>query len=321
MSGLSLLLAEAGNPGEVAAWQWWATGAGVLGVFGALLGVSYGTRTGIIARATTKEAIRQPLFALMLFIGVLLIVVNTFLPFFSFGQDVKMLKDCGLATILITGLLLAVWTASTSIASEIEGKTAMTLLSKPITRPQFVLGKYIGILQGVICLLTPLIIVMCLAIFYKVGYDAKESGKEVPAALEAGTMLPNLERSAEVLQILPGFALIFLEIAVLAAVSTAISTRMPMVVNMVSTFAIFVVGHLTTKLVESGVLQIEIVYFMAQLIATVLPNLDYYNVSAAVATGATIPPVYLLAMLGYTVAYGTAAILLSFILFEDRDLA
>lgn len=315
------MLAEAGNPGEVAAWQWWATGAGVLGVFGALLGVSYGTRTGIIARATTKEAIRQPLFALMLFIGVLLIVVNTFLPFFSFGQDVKMLKDCGLATILITGLLLAVWTASTSIASEIEGKTAMTLLSKPITRPQFVLGKYIGILQGVICLLTPLIIVMCLAIFYKVGYDAKESGKEVPAALEAGTMLPNLERSAEVLQILPGFALIFLEIAVLAAVSTAISTRMPMVVNMVSTFAIFVVGHLTTKLVESGVLQIEIVYFMAQLIATVLPNLDYYNVSAAVATGATIPPVYLLAMLGYTVAYGTAAILLSFILFEDRDLA
>lgn len=315
------MLAETGNPGEVAAWQWWATGAGVLGVFGALLGVSYGTRTGIIARATTKEAIRQPLFALMLFIGVLLIVVNTFLPFFSFGQDVKMLKDCGLATILITGLLLAVWTASTSIASEIEGKTAMTLLSKPITRPQFVLGKYIGILQGVIFLLAPLIIVMCLAIFYKVGYDAKESGKEVPAALEAGTMLPNLERSAEVLQILPGFALIFLEIAVLAAVSTAISTRMPMVVNMVSTFAIFVVGHLTTKLVESGVLQIEIVYFMAQLIATVLPNLDYYNVSAAVATGATIPPVYLLAMLGYTVAYGTAAILLSFILFEDRDLA
>jgi ABC-type transport system involved in multi-copper enzyme maturation permease subunit len=321
MSGLSLLLAEAGNSSEVAAWQWWATGAVVLGIFGALLGVSYGTRTGIIARATTKEAIRQPLFALMLFIGVLLIVVNTFLPFFSFGQDVKMLKDCGLATILITGLLLAVWTASTSIASEIEGKTAMTLLSKPITRPQFVLGKYIGILQSVLFLVVPLMIVMCLAIFYKVGYDARESGKEVPAALEAGTMLPNLERSAEVVQILPGFALIFLEIAVLAAVSTAISTRLPMVVNMVSTFAIFVVGHLTTKLVESGVLQIEIVYFMAQLIATVLPNLDYYNVSAAVATGATIPPSYLLAMLGYSVAYGTAAILLSFILFEDRDLA
>ena len=315
------MLAQSAGTDGTPSWQWWATGAGVLAVFATLAFVSYGTRTGVIARATTKEALRQPLFALMLFIGVLLMVVNTFLPFFSLGQDIKMLKDCGLATILISGLLMAVWTASTSIASEIEGKTAMTLLSKPITRPQFVLGKYVGILQAVMFLIVPLVIVMCLAIFYKVGYDAKESGEQVPQLLEAGSMIPNLERSAEVLQILPGFALIFLEIAVLSAVSTAISTRTPMVFNMVSTFAIFVVGHLTPKLVEAGTFQIEIVYFMAQLIATVLPNLDYYNVSAAVATGQEIPPVYLLTAFGYTVAYGGAAILLSFILFEDRDLA
>lgn len=317
MSGLVFLLAA--DP--VPEWKWWTTGAVGLAVFAGLIGVSYLTQAGVIARATTKEALRQPLFALMLFIGVLLIVVNTFLPFFSLGQDIKMLKDCGLATILITGLLLAVWTASTSIASEIEGKTAMTLLSKPITRPQFIFGKYIGILQAVLFLLVPLIIVMCLAIFYKVGYDAKESSQPVPDLLEAGSMLPNMERSGEVLQIMPGFALIFLEIAVLAAVSTAISTRLPMVVNMVSTFAIFVVGHLTTKLVEAGTFQIEIVYFMAQFISVALPNLDYYNVSTAVATGQSIPPIYLLTALGYTVAYGGAALLLSFILFEDRDLA
>ena len=320
MSGLPFILAQA-QALEVEPWQWWTTGISVIAIFCALIGVSYFTRTGIIARATTKEAVRQPLFALMLFIGVLLIVVNTFLPFFSLGQDIKMLKDCGLATILISGLLLAVWTASTSIAAEIEGKTAMTLLSKPITRPQFIFGKYIGILQAVLFLLVPLIIVLCLAIFYKVGYDAKESGQSVPDMLQAGSMLPNMQRSGEVLQIMPGFALIFLEIAVLAAVSTAISTRLPMVVNMVSTFAIFVVGHITPKLVEAGTLNFEIVGFVAKLIAIVLPNLDYYNVSAAVATGQSIPPVYLLTTLGYTVAYGGAAILLSFILFEDRDLA
>lgn len=317
------MLAQAGDAAEVPDWQWWATGTVMLAIVGALIAVSYRTRTGIIARATTKEAVRQPLFALMLLIGVLLLVVNTFLPFFSLGEDIKMLKDCGLATILISGLLLAVWTASTSIASEIEGKTAMTLLSKPITRPQFVFGKYIGILQAVLFLIVPLIAVMCLAIFFKVGYDAKESGEQMMSMLEEGSMMPNQERSAEVLHIMPGFALIFLEIAVLAAVSVAISTRVPMVVNMVSTFAIFVVGHLTPKLVASkaAAMEIEIVYFMAQFIAILLPNLDYYNVSAAVATGETIPPVYLLAALGYTVAYGGAAILLSFILFEDRDLA
>ena len=91
-------------------------------------------------------------------LGLLLIIVNTYLPFFSLGQDIKMLKECGLATIQISGLLIAIWTASTSIASEIEGKTAMTLLSKPITRRQFVLGKYVGILQAATALIVPLMI-------------------------------------------------------------------------------------------------------------------------------------------------------------------
>lgn len=315
------LLAAEGTLGGFPAWQWWATGGVVVAIFAALLGVSYGSRTGVIARATTKEAVRQPLFLLMLVIGILLIVVNTFLPFFSLGEDIKMLKDCGLATILISGLLLAVWTSSTSIASEIEGKTAMTLLSKPITRRQFVVGKYVGILQGVMMLIVPLMIIFSAFIFYKVGYDARESGGEVPGMLQEGTFIPNAERAMSVLQVLPGFALIFLEIAVLTAVSVAISTRMPMVVNIVTSLAIFVIGHITPMLVQSGAIKIEIVDFMARLIATILPNLDYFNMSAAVATGQFIPPSYLLAALAYSIVYGGAAILLSFILFEDRDLA
>jgi len=128
VSGIGLLAVEITDE-AIPAWQWWSTTGVVLAMFGGLLGISYGTRTGVIARATTKEAIRQPLFLLLLFLGLLLIVVNTFLPFFSLGEDIKMLKECGLATIQISGLLIAIWTASTSIASEIEGKTAMTLLS------------------------------------------------------------------------------------------------------------------------------------------------------------------------------------------------
>ena len=115
----------------------------------------YLTRAGVIARATTKEAIRQPLFPLLMALALLVLVTNTFVPFFSFGEDYRMLIDCGLATILICGLLLAVWTSSTSIADEIEGKTAMTLLSKPINRRQFVLGKFVGIMVAVFWLILP----------------------------------------------------------------------------------------------------------------------------------------------------------------------
>lgn len=285
----------------------------------------YMTRTGIIARATTKEAVRQPVFLLLLGLASLLLVVNTFLPFFSLGEDIKMLKDCGLMTILFSGLLLAVWTASTSIASEIEGKTTMTLLSKPINRRQFIVGKYVGIVNSTLVLILPLVVLFTLLLFYKVGYDARESSKEVPTYFEAAegflSYIPNTERLTAVVQIIPGVLLIVMEIAVMTAVSVAISTRTPMVVNMVTCLAIFVIGHLTPVLVKAGILKLEFVSFMARLIATVLPALEVFNMQPAVATGTMVPLPYL----GYSALYGAvytvAMILLAFILFEDRDLA
>jgi ABC-type transport system involved in multi-copper enzyme maturation permease subunit len=283
-----------------------------LGLMVLTLAFCYLTRAGVIARATTKEAIRQPLFPLLMALALLSLVTNTFLPFFSFGEDFKMLMDCGLATILICGLLLAVWTSSTSIADEIEGKTAMTLLSKPINRRQFVLGKFVGILTAVFWLILPLAIVFLFLVFYKVGYDSRESANPEPeTALKLSIMLKTI----------PGLILIFFEICVLTAVSVAISTRVPMVVNMVTCFAIFVVGHVTSVIVERGLLQIELVQFTAKLVATALPNLEVFKTEAAISTGALVPPVYLGYAALYCAAFSMAAILLAFILFEDRDLA
>lgn len=278
----------------------------------ALICFSYMTKAGIIARATTKEAIRQPIFLLCLGIAIVLLLVNSVVPFFTLGEDVKMLKDCGLATILITGLLIAVWTASTSVAEEIEGKTAMTLLSKPVNRRQFVLGKYIGIVQAILWYMLPVVTVFLMLVYFKVSYDAKEGSKEEPT---------HAERIAEVYQVMPGIGLLVMEIAVMTAISVAISTRVPMVVNLSTCLAIFVVGHLTEVLVKQGVLKLEYVSFMARLIATLLPSLDLFNINAAVATGQVVPPIYLAESALYCAAYCGAMILLAFLLFEDRDLA
>lgn len=284
--------------------------AGALVLF--LVVFDYATKAGIIARATTKEAVRQPVFLLCMALAIVILMINTVLPFFSLGEDIKMLKDCSLATILISGLLIAVWTASTSVAEEIEGKTAMTLLSKPINRRQFILGKYVGILQAVMWYMLPIVIVFLGCVYYKVGYDAKEGSKDIPE---------HALRMAEVIQVLPGLALLFMEIAVLTGVSVAISTRVPMVVNLTCCFSIFVVGHLAGILVKVSGDRLEYVSFMSKVIATALPGLDVFNVSAAVATGTIVPPVYLRDSLIYCVCYCTATVLLAFILFEDRDLA
>ncbi|MFQ5731248.1 MAG: ABC transporter permease [Planctomycetaceae bacterium] len=289
------------------------------------------TRAGIVARATTKEAVRQPVFFLMLLIALAMLVLNTFLPFFTLGGDVKMLKDCGLATILIAGLLLAVWTASTGISAEIEGKTTMTLLSKPLNRRQFILGKYLGIIQALLFLLIPLAICFLALIYYKVGYDARESGRTVTPMLEWATVSwlpfefpqPTEARWISAIKTVPGLVLIFFEIVILTAVSVAIATRAPMVVNIVTCLAVYVVGHLAPILVQVSTRNqvLENVQFVARLIATILPSLAMFDTQAAVATDVWVPPAYIGWSAVYCVAYSVAAILLAFLLFEDRDLA
>ena len=81
-----------------------------------------------IARTTAKEAVSQPLFYVLLVIGMFALLLFPFIPYNTFGEDVKMVKDEGLTLIMLLAVFLALWTASVSIAEEIEGRTALTLL-------------------------------------------------------------------------------------------------------------------------------------------------------------------------------------------------
>ncbi|MBX3439666.1 MAG: ABC transporter permease subunit, partial [Planctomycetaceae bacterium] len=262
-----------------------AIGIGAVVLLAIFVAINLFTRSGTIARATLKEALRQPIFSLMAAIGILVILANYFIPFFTLGSDTRVFIDCGLQTILIASLLLSVWTASMSVADEIEGKTAMTLLSKPINRRQFILGKYIGILQAATLMIVVLGAVLFVATYSKYGYDLQESGQERPPFMniEDGFPFVNPIRTMAALTILPGLTLILFEVAVMTAVSVAISTRMPMLVNMVSCFAIFVIGHLTPVLVQTSFQGDALVFvrFVAQLLATILPTLDMFNMSTA----------------------------------------
>ena len=299
-----------------------------LGIFfvGLIL-LNFFTRSGTIARATTKEAIRQPVFLLMTALGLLIMMANVFVPFFSMGDDTKMFIDCGLATVLICSLLLSVWMASISVADEIEGKTAMTLLSKPINRRQFVLGKYVGILQSSLIMVVIMGCAFFALTYFKVGYDQQESGElkdplfYMKAVEWSSFEVPYLVKTRfEVArQILPGLTLIAMEVAVMTAVSVAISTRMPMLANMSTCFVVFVIGHLTPVLAQADAH--PFVQFFAGFLATVLPALDHFNMQAAVSTGKNIPPDYIGLAGLYCAAYVVAMILIAFLMFEDRDLA
>lgn len=273
-------------------------------------------RTLTIALATTKEALRQPAFMVLAFLAAMWLLASIFFPYFTFGEDIKMYKDTGLTTISFVALVLALLTASSAVAEEIEGKTAVTLLSKPINRRQFIIGKFIGIELAVLAMFVLLGGFFAMGVFYKTGYDLREA---------AGSADDMTKRLAQVVQVLPGLALGFMEVTVLSAISVAISTRLPMLVNMVVTISIFFLGHLAPILVESSSNQANanaLVKFMARFFQWALPSLEYFNASPAIATGALIPWTgYVLPALGYCVLYSGAALCFAFLLFENRDVA
>ena len=265
-----------------------------------------------IALSTAKEAISQPLFYLVMTIGVVLLLAFIFVPYYTLGEDVKMLKDTGMALIMALTIVLAVWSASVSIAEEIEGRTALTVLSKPVSRYKFILGKFVGILGPVILMFVMLGTLFLITVSYKVVYDAKESAQPEPS-----WQLCHLEIARTV----PGLVLALMETTVMVAISVAISTRLPMLANLVICSSIYVLGHLVPMLVNSSADQFEIVHFFGRLFGTVLPVLDHFNIQAAVAAGASVPLDYLGWALLYCVLYSGIALLIGLAMFEDRDLA
>jgi ABC-type transport system involved in multi-copper enzyme maturation permease subunit len=268
-----------------------------------------------IAMATAKEAIRQPAFFVLAALAGASLLGTIWIPYFTFGEDIKMYKDTGLTTISFFCMLLALLTASSTVADEIEGKTAITLLSKPINRRQFIIGKFLGIELGVLALYVVLGALFAMGVWYKYAYDLRES---------AGGVAESAKRWAQVMQVMPGLALGFFEVTILTSISVAISTRLPMLANLVICILIFFLGHLSPVLVEvaaQGQVN-ELVSFMARFFAWALPALEFFNAGPSISTGAVIPWIgYVLPAFGYCVLYSGAALLLAFIFFEDRDLA
>ncbi len=269
-------------------------------------------RISAVALVTVKSEIAQPMFLFLAVAGSLAMLIFVWLSFFTFGEDVKMLKDSGMALVSVLCIVQAVWAASTSVSEEIEGRTALTVLSKPLGRRDFIFGKFLGIAWTVTLLFCLIGLAFLVAVAYKPVYESNET---YTAGLTWQTCY--LEMS----QTVPGLALVLMKTLVLAAISVAIATRLSIVANFVISFSVYVLGHLTPLIVQSSETTFEIVRFVGVLVAVIFPNLELFNVQAATAGGKVVPFEYLGGALLYCTLYGAIATLLALLLFEDRDLA
>jgi len=98
-----------------------------------------------IAANTFTETLRQPVYAVIIALALLLFIISPSLTMYTLDEDIKLLREIGLSTLFLSGLFIAIFSATGAVTEEIETRTITTVLSKPVARPVFILGKFLGV--------------------------------------------------------------------------------------------------------------------------------------------------------------------------------
>jgi ABC-2 family transporter protein len=235
-------------------------------------------RTLVIVRYTFLESVQQPIYSLLLTLGAAILFIFGLLPFFTLGEDVKMFKSVALDVILLLVLLATLFATSKSIYEEIEDRTMLTLMSKPVQRWEVMLGKYLGIVMAAAMGVAILGIVVILGTWLRIPTDYLLNANSLDDLVRKQIWDYRL---MHISGLLPQLVLTWLQICVLAAVGVALSTRFSLVVNLPTVIILYLAGNLTRFLfpIAGGPLagKPEIVQLMGKAIGLVLPYLGTFD--------------------------------------------
>ncbi|MBI4619765.1 MAG: ABC transporter permease [Desulfobacterales bacterium] len=243
---------------------------------------------------TFREAIRDKVLYSLLFFALLMIGGSILLGRLTIGENIKIIKDMGLASISIFGMLIAIFVGIGLVYKEIDKKTIYTVIAKPVHRYQFLLGKYLGLI------LTLLVEV---------------------AIMSFGLLLLVLsyEGHAE-LSILKAILLIFFELMTITAVAILFSSFSTPILSGLFTLAVYIVGHLSRDLLAFGAKsENAMIKYSTAFIYYSLPNLDNFNIKGKIVHQALVSWEYLSFAMLYGVLYISITLLLSMVIFQKRD--
>jgi ABC-type transport system involved in multi-copper enzyme maturation permease subunit len=197
---------------------------------------------GAITRITYYEALLQPFTLIVLVLGIAGISIFAALPYFTMSEDFKMYRDVAISLAFLFTVPIMVFASTKVIDEEIENRTMLTLMSKPIARWQVVLGKYFGVLLLCLGVIVALGIVAG-ACAYLRYFDDMRIDYFVARSVQEMKQL-NLQNTKAILAIVPAIFMEFLQISMLAAVSVAISTRWGLALNITVTVLLYVGANL-----------------------------------------------------------------------------
>ncbi len=247
-----------------------------------------------LAQNTLRESVRNKIAYALLFFAVLMIGSGAILSALSYVEGDRILQDVGLAAIRLFGVAIAIFVGIQLVYREVERRTVYTILSKPISRGQFLLGKF----AGLVATLWIQVAVMA-ACFCGVSLLAG-------APLDSG--------HAKALLLVAG------ELAVLCAVATLFSSFTTPTLASLFGAGFYLVGHLTRDLRELGAQSGSLAAEQATaLLHRVLPDLEAFNLSIEAVHGLPIPATDVWQPLLYGAFYCASLLLIKSLVFERRD--
>jgi hypothetical protein len=146
-------------------------------------------KVSTIAGNAFRETIRQPVFVIVLGVSIGLIALSPTFSMFTLMESVRLVQDMGLSTIMLAGLLLAVLSASTVVSEEIRGRTALMVVSRPVGRGEFVVGKFLGIALAQVLAVYLMSLVLVLTVRIGVPEAAYIELDKLAIAVETGALV------------------------------------------------------------------------------------------------------------------------------------
>jgi ABC-type transport system involved in multi-copper enzyme maturation permease subunit len=261
----------------------------------------------VIALNVFRESVRDKVLYNLVLFAIVLMGASFLIGQLTAGQDVKIIKDLGLAATSVFGLFIAVFIGIGLVSKEVEKRSIYSLLSKPIERHHLVIGKYVGLVLTLAVNLT----VMAVALYAVLAYMAWMAPPNAAAGWERPALDPLM---------LEAFLLTFMELAIVTAIAVFFSTFSTPILSAAFTFALFIAGRFSADLRNfNQVIDSTVANGLTNALYWVLPNLAQFDARAAVVHGQPVPAAAMALSGGYALLYIGALVVAAAMVFSRRD--
>lgn len=246
-----------------------------------------------VAFNTFKEAVRDKILYTLVFFAVVIIISSTLLSSLTIGEQTRIIKDLGLASMSLFGLVITLFMGINLVYKEVDKRTIYPIIAKPVRRSSFLLGKYFGLLSTLIVEIgiMSFVLVVVISLFETLN-----------------------------LELWKAIYLIFIELAFVTAVVLLFSSFSTPILSGFFTLGIYIIGHLSKLFHMLGEKsESDILKYSVKALYYIMPNLEKFNIKSQVTHNIIVSHEYIMSTSLYALVYITLLLLFSVILFERRD--